>query len=186
MQCRSDLCERADPTHLPKAQPPELQRVRRKAVFHPGTEPLELIGVHGIPVGVSICEDIWIDDGPHVDLVNLGAELIVTINGSPYHLDKDSELKPSSLSAPPNFVFRSGTSTRWVAKTSSSLTVDHSSLMIQVSSLLEHLFTESLLVVDIDITDRDTRVTPNISLNSSTPPPQRVQPGGDRRFDVGR
>ena len=36
------------------------------------------------------------------------------------------------------------------------------------------LFTESLLVVDIDITDRDTRVTPNISLNSSTPPPQRA------------
>ena len=94
MQCRSDLCERADPTHLPKAQPPELQRVRRKAVFHPGTEPLELIGVHGIPVGVSICEDIWIDDGPHVDLVNLGAELIVTINGSPYHLDKDSGRNP--------------------------------------------------------------------------------------------
>ena len=92
----------------------ELQRVRRKRYFTPEQNRLNSSVFTVFPLE-SICEDIWIDDGPHVDLVNLGAELIVTINGSPYHLDKDSERKPSSP-APPNFVFRSGTSTRWVTR----------------------------------------------------------------------
>ena len=146
-----------------------------KRYFTPGTEPLELIGVHGIPVGVSICEDIWIDDGPHVDLVNLGAELIVTINGSPYHLDKDSERetlitqRATELRVPIGYVNQVGGQDELVFD-GGSFVIDDSGQLIARAPL----FTESLLVVDIDITDRDTRVTPNISLNSSTPPPQRA------------
>ena len=146
-----------------------------KRYFTPGTEPLELIDVHGIPVGVSICEDIWIDDGPHVDLVNLGAEVIVTINGSPYHLDKDSERetlitqRATELHVPIGYVNQVGGQDELVFD-GGSFVVDDSGQLIARAPL----FTESLLVVDIDIADRDTRVTPNISLNSSTPPPQRA------------
>ena len=146
-----------------------------KRYFTPGTEPLELIGVHGIPVGVSICEDIWIDDGPHVDLVNLGAELIVTINGSPYHLDKDSERetlitqRATELRVPIGYVNQVGGQDELVFD-GGSFVIDDSGQLIARAPL----FTESLLVVDIDIADRNTRVTPNISLNSSTPPPQRA------------
>jgi len=146
-----------------------------KRYFTPGTEPLELIGVHGIPVGVSICEDIWIDDGPHVDLVNLGAEVIVTINGSPYHLDKDSERetlitqRATELHVPIGYVNQVGGQDELVFD-GGSFVVDDSGQLIARAPL----FTESLLVVDIDIADRNTRVTPNISLNSSTPPPQRA------------
>ncbi|MEL0195248.1 MAG: nitrilase-related carbon-nitrogen hydrolase, partial [Acidimicrobiaceae bacterium] len=86
------ICSNGQIQHIyRKRSLPNYSVFDEKRYFTPGTEPLELIGVHGIPVGVSICEDIWIDDGPHVDLVNLGAEVIVTINGSPYHLDTDSE-----------------------------------------------------------------------------------------------
>ena len=146
-----------------------------KRYFTPGTEPLELIGVHGIPVGVSICEDIWIDDGPHIDLVNLGAELIVTINGSPYHLDKDSERetlitqRATELRVPIGYVNQVGGQDELVFD-GGSFVVDDSGQLIARAPL----FTESLLVVDIDIADRNTRVTPNISLNSATPPPQRA------------
>ena len=146
-----------------------------KRYFTPGTEPLELIGVHGIPVGVSICEDIWIDDGPHVDLVNLGAEVIVTINGSPYHLDKDSERetlitqRATELHVPIGYVNQVGGQDELVFD-GGSFVVDDSGQLIARAPL----FTESLLVVDIDIADHDTRVTPNISLNSSTPPQQRA------------
>ena len=146
-----------------------------KRYFTPGTEPLELIGVHGIPVGVSICEDIWIDDGPHVDLVNLGAELIVTINGSPYHLDKDSERetlitqRATELRVPIGYVNQVGGQDELVFD-GGSFVIDDSGQLIARAPL----FTESLLVVDIDIADRNTRVTPNISLNSATPPPQRA------------
>ena len=146
-----------------------------KRYFTPGTEPLELIGVHGIPVGVSICEDIWIDDGPHVDLVNLGAELIVTINGSPYHLDKDSERetlitqRATELRVPIGYVNQVGGQDELVFD-GGSFVIDDSGQLIARAPL----FTESRLVVDIDIADRNTRVTPNISLNSATPPPQRA------------
>ena len=146
-----------------------------KRYFTPGTEPLELIGVHGIPVGVSICEDIWIDDGPHIDLVNLGAELIVTINGSPYHLDKDSERetlitqRATELRVPIGYVNQVGGQDELVFD-GGSFVIDDSGQLIARAPL----FTESLLVVDIDIADRNTRVTPNISLNSATPPPQRA------------
>jgi NAD+ synthase (glutamine-hydrolysing) len=143
--------------------------------FTPGAEPLQLVGVHGIPVGISICEDIWIDDGTHVDLVNLGAEVIVTINGSPYHLDKDSERetlithRATELHVPIGYVNQVGGQDELVFD-GGSFVVDDSGQLIARAPL----FTESLLVVDIDIADRDTRVTPNISLNSSTPPPQRA------------
>ena len=146
-----------------------------KRYFTPGIEPLELIGVHGIPVGVSICEDIWIDDGPHVDLVNLGAEVIVTINGSPYHLDKDSQRetlitrRATELHVPIGYVNQVGGQDELVFD-GGSFVVDDSGQLIARAPL----FTQSLLVVDIDIADRDSRVTPNISLNSSTPPPQRA------------
>ena len=170
------ICSNGQIQHIyRKRSLPNYSVFDEKRYFTPGTEPLELIGVHGIPVGVSICEDIWIDDGPHVDLVNLGAELIVTINGSPYHLDKDSERetlitqRATQLHVPIGYVNQVGGQDELVFD-GGSFVVDDSGQLIARAPL----FTESLLVVDIDITDRDTRVTPNISLNSSTPPPQRA------------
>ncbi|MEA2567901.1 MAG: hypothetical protein QOD49_3078 [Actinomycetota bacterium] len=47
--------------------------------------------VAGVPVGVTICEDLWSPDGPHVACAAAGAELIVNINGSPYHMGKGRE-----------------------------------------------------------------------------------------------
>ncbi|MEC8486324.1 MAG: NAD+ synthase [Actinomycetota bacterium] len=170
------ICSNGQIQHIyRKRSLPNYSVFDEKRYFTPGTEPLELIGVQGIPVGVSICEDIWIDDGPHVDLVNLGAELIVTINGSPYHLDKDSERetlitqRATQLHVPIGYVNQVGGQDELVFD-GGSFVVDDSGQLIARAPL----FTESLLVVDIDITDRDTRVTPNISLNSSTPPPQRA------------
>lgn len=56
--------------------------------FDAGTEPLELFRIGGAKVGVTICEDLWVDDGPVDRLVEGGAELLVTVNGSPYHQGK--------------------------------------------------------------------------------------------------
>ena len=44
--------------------------------------------VSGTPVGVNICEDIWYATGPAVVQRAAGAELIVNINGSPFHMGK--------------------------------------------------------------------------------------------------
>ena len=46
--------------------------------------------VAGVPVGVNVCEDIWFEDADDAVPVQTaaGAQLIVTINGSPYHAEK--------------------------------------------------------------------------------------------------
>ena len=56
--------------------------------FEPGDEPLALFEIAGVPLGVSICEDLWSDDGPVPVLGAGGAALIININASPYNAGK--------------------------------------------------------------------------------------------------
>ena len=44
--------------------------------------------VNGTPIGVNVCEDIWYATGPTVVQRIAGAEVIVNINGSPFHAEK--------------------------------------------------------------------------------------------------
>ena len=55
--------------------------------FAAGTE-CPVYVINGTPVGVNICEDIWYATGPAVVQRSAGAELIVNINGSPFHAGK--------------------------------------------------------------------------------------------------
>ncbi|WP_069804898.1 NAD+ synthase [Thermogemmatispora onikobensis] len=50
------------------------------------TAPLFLI--NGVHVGITICEDIWYPAGPLTLQAHAGAEVIININGSPYHAGK--------------------------------------------------------------------------------------------------
>jgi NAD+ synthase (glutamine-hydrolysing) len=55
--------------------------------FAPGTSaPCFLID--GVLVGVSICEDIWYPDGPATAQASAGAELLLNISASPFHVGK--------------------------------------------------------------------------------------------------
>jgi len=44
--------------------------------------------INGVSVGVNICEDIWYATGPTTLQRELGAEVIININASPYHAGK--------------------------------------------------------------------------------------------------
>ena len=57
--------------------------------FLAGNEPC-VIDYKGIKLGMTVCEDIW-HDGPVESSVAAGAELIININGSPYHTNKIPE-----------------------------------------------------------------------------------------------
>lgn len=59
--------------------------------FLRGPEEPRLWTVSGVPVGVSICEDIWVPEGPPVIQAEVGARLLLNINASPYHMDKAEE-----------------------------------------------------------------------------------------------
>ena len=49
--------------------------------------------INGSHLGVNICEDIWYKDGPIVAQRKAGAEVIININASPYHIGKQIERK---------------------------------------------------------------------------------------------
>jgi NAD+ synthase (glutamine-hydrolysing) len=55
--------------------------------FEPGTEPA-LISVDGVPVGLTVCEDIWHPGFPENEEVAAGARLVVNASASPYHRGK--------------------------------------------------------------------------------------------------
>ena len=55
--------------------------------FHPGRT-LPLITLRGMTLGVNICEDIWFPEGPTRAQALAGAEVIVNINASPFHMGK--------------------------------------------------------------------------------------------------
>ncbi len=54
-----------------------------KRYFQPGTDSPVFV-IHGVPVGVTICEDIWAPGGPLLAQSLAGALVAVNINGSPY------------------------------------------------------------------------------------------------------
>src|SRR6476661_7672216 len=58
--------------------------------FAAGRE-LVLLELGGTLVGVTVCEDMWQPGPPATDLALAGAELIVNISASPFHLLRDRE-----------------------------------------------------------------------------------------------
>ncbi|MBI3318104.1 MAG: NAD+ synthase [Candidatus Omnitrophica bacterium] len=61
-----------------------------KRYFFPGEKPL-LIREQRAPIGVSICEDIWVKEGPCQAQARAGARILVNLSASPYHAGKRSE-----------------------------------------------------------------------------------------------
>ena len=59
--------------------------------FVPGGSPDATWDIGGVTVGVSVCEDIWVDDGPPARQAQTGAQILLNINGSPFHYGKGRE-----------------------------------------------------------------------------------------------
>src|SRR5664279_3043000 len=59
--------------------------------FVPGDGPATLYEIAGVPVGVTICEDMWFAGGPMADQAAAGARLLVNANASPYSRGRREE-----------------------------------------------------------------------------------------------
>jgi NAD+ synthase (glutamine-hydrolysing) len=59
-----------------------------RRIFKPG-DTLDVVRLHGLDVGMVICEDLWQDGGPVSSLAKAGVDLIVSPNASPYERSKD-------------------------------------------------------------------------------------------------
>jgi NAD+ synthase (glutamine-hydrolysing) len=61
-----------------------------KRYFAAGSE-LALVDVAGTKVGITICEDMWVPGPPTTELVSAGAELVVNLSASPFHVGRAQE-----------------------------------------------------------------------------------------------
>jgi NAD+ synthase (glutamine-hydrolysing) len=125
--------------------------------FAPG-DVLPIVTVHGVDVGVVICEDIWQDGGPVAALGAAGCDLVVCVNGSPYERNKDDvrgELvarRAAEAGAPMAYVNLVGGQ--------DELVFDGDSLVMSpAGELLARgpRFAEDLLVTDLDLPARSGR-----------------------------
>jgi NAD+ synthase (glutamine-hydrolysing) len=57
--------------------------------FRPGSAPC-IVDIRNIPVGITVCEDIW-ETGPARQAAAAGARLLININASPFHTGKLAE-----------------------------------------------------------------------------------------------
>lgn len=110
--------------------------------------------VNGVAVGVNVCEDIWYADGPTAVQSANGTEVIVNINGSPYHAGKRAE-RENMLSgrASENGVFVTYVN---LVGGQDELVFDGGSMAFSPTGELiasAAQFEEQMLVVDLELTD---------------------------------
>jgi NAD+ synthase (glutamine-hydrolysing) len=80
---RGQVCARYIKTHLPNFGVFDEYRN-----FVPGDSTL-VVRIHGVDVGVLICQDIWHPDGVLAELAKRSPGLVVVPNGSPFERNKD-------------------------------------------------------------------------------------------------
>jgi NAD+ synthase (glutamine-hydrolysing) len=122
--------------------------------FTPGST-LPIVTVHGLDVGVVICEDIWQDGGPIAALGEAGCDLVLCINGSPYERDKDDvrgalvTRRAAEARAPMAYVNLVGGQDELVFDGDSMVMTQHGELTARAPQFVEHL-----LVTDLDLPAR--------------------------------
>jgi NAD+ synthase (glutamine-hydrolysing) len=136
--------------------------------FTPGNEPLTTHLIAGVPVGVTVCEDIWFAGGPAVSYARFGARLIVNLNASPYSQGRLSE----RLSMLKERVAETGCAIAYINQIGGQdeLVFDGASVVMAADGSLEGAaaqFREELLVVDLEV---DGEGSAPQTVRSITPP----------------
>jgi len=131
--------------------------------FTAGTGPLTPYLVAGVPVGVTICEDMWFAGGPMADQARAGARLLVNLNASPYSMGRRQE----RIGVLAERVAESGCPIVYVNQVGGQdeLVFDGASLVMTADGAVAasaRQFGEEVMLVDIDIDididiDVDTR-----------------------------
>ena len=119
--------------------------------FVPGDKTL-VVRIHGVDVGIAICEDLWIDGGITAQLAARKPGLIIVPNGSPYERAKDDvrlalvTKRARQAAAPLVYVNMTGGQDDLVFD-GDSIVVDKEGAVIARSPQ----FADDLRVVDIDV-----------------------------------
>ena len=118
--------------------------------FVPGDKSL-VVRVHGVDVGIAICEDIWREQGPVAELAARTVGLVVVPNGSPFERNKDDlraalvRRRAREMDAPLLYVNMTGGQ--------DDLVFDGDSIAVSASGEMiarAPQFDDGLMVVDVD------------------------------------
>lgn len=138
--------------------------------FARGDRPADLIDVSGVDVGISVCEDIWREDGPPAAQAAAGARLLLNINASPFHHGKATEreqlLRSRALGTGAPLVYLN------LVGGQDELVFDGCSMVIDARGALLHRspqFEEDLFTVDVPIAGPGDEARPSTAATSVTP-----------------
>ncbi len=122
--------------------------------FVPGDSSL-VVRIHGIDVGIAICEDIWQEGGPVAELAMRHTGLLLVPNGSPYERNKDDvrlalvQRRAKEAGAPLAYVNMTGGQ--------DDLVFDGDTIVVDAQGELisrAPQFTDALIFVDLELAAR--------------------------------
>jgi NAD+ synthase (glutamine-hydrolysing) len=136
--------------------------------FVPG-DVLPVVRVGGVDVAVAICEDLWQDGGPVAAAADAGAGLLVSINASPYELNKDDvrhELlarRAAEAGCVLAYVNQIGGQDELVFDGDSMVVAPDGAILARGGQ-----FTDELLVVDLELPAADRPAQDDVAANGMT------------------
>ena len=150
--------------------------------FVPGTSSM-VFRVHGIDIGIAICEDIWRFEGPVEQLAARTPGLVVVPNGSPFEREKDDQRaglvsqRAQEIGAPLCYVNMTGGQDDLVFD-GDSIVVDAQGRTIARAPQ----FDDGLMVVDVEV--EASTSTPDLILSEKPIPHYTsLTPGIAQRLD---
>ena len=108
--------------------------------------------VAGVPVGITICEDMWFAGGPMVDQAGAGARLMVNLNASPYSRGRRGQrlavlaARVAETGCPIVYVNQVGGQDELVFD-GASVVIDRNGELVASA----HQFEEEILIVDVPV-----------------------------------
>lgn len=137
--------------------------------FAKGNNPADLFWYDDIAIGINICEDIWIDNGPADRQVSSGASIIININASPFDINKiDSRRnqvreKAKKLNVPIIYLNMVGGQDELVFDGGSFVVDSSGKIIYQASQFKEEVFT-----LDLEVQIKDIISDSKLTLNTKT------------------
>jgi NAD+ synthase (glutamine-hydrolysing) len=141
--------------------------------FAPGSGPATLFDVAGVPIGMTICEDMWFPGGPMADQADAGARLLVNLNASPYSRGRREE----RLAVLADRTAETGCAVVYVNQVGGQdeLVFDGASLVVGRDGAIvasAHQFVEEVLICDIELAaDPVSTEAPRVTVSFSTRAP---------------
>jgi NAD+ synthase (glutamine-hydrolysing) len=127
--------------------------------FVPGTE-LPIVRLHGVDVALTVCEDLWVEHGPCGVAGQVGVDLVVSPNASPYERSKDDLRLPlvrrraAESRAPILYCNQVGGQDELVFDGDSLVVSADGELLARAPQFVEHLLTVDLAFDRADLSAR--------------------------------